>query len=168
MNLIAAVSRNWGIGNEGKLLFNLSGDLRRFRTLTEGNHVIMGRKTLESLPGGRPLAGRNNIVLSRTLDAGTPGVTVCRDVAELKQLTKKIPTDKLFVIGGGEIYRLLEPLCSYAYITWVDDAPPADAFFPNLDESEHWRMAEETQTMENKGYIFQFFTYERPPYFKRG
>jgi|GEM_PF-1741624 len=134
MNLIAAVSRNWGIGNEGKLLFNLSGDLRRFRTLTEGNHVIMGRKTLESLPGGRPLAGRNNIVLSRTLDAGTPGVTVCRDVAELKQLTKKIPTDKLFVIGGGEIYRLLEPLCSYAYITWVDESQAVlDGFLAYLE-----------------------------------
>jgi len=168
MNLIAAVSRTWGIGNEGKLLFNLPGDQRRFRSLTEGNWVIMGRKTLASLPGGRPLAGRKNIVLSRTLDADTPGVTICRDVEELKQLTKKIPTDKLFVIGGEEIYRLLEPLCSYAYITWVDDAPPADAFCPDLDQSEYWRMAEETQLMENKGYIFQFFTYERPPYFKRG
>ena len=167
MNLIAAVSKNWGIGNQGKLLFQLSGDQRRFRSLTEGNVVIMGRKTLEALPGGRPLAGRRNIVLSATLDENTAGVTVCRSLEDVKKAVKGIATDKVFVIGGGEIYRLLEPMCSYAYITWVDDEPPADAFCPNLDESEEWRMAEESQLMENKGFIFQFFTYERPPYFKR-
>ena len=167
MNLIAAVSKDWGIGNEGRLLFQLSGDQRRFRALTEGNVVIMGRKTLESLPGGRPLEKRKNIVLSRTLDKNTAGVTVCRNVEELKKAIKGIPTDKLFVVGGGEVYRLLEPLCGYAYITWVDDAPPADAFFPNLDALADWRLAEESQLMENKGYIFQYFTYERLPYTRR-
>lgn len=162
MNLIACVSKNWGIGKDNALLFQLPGDKRRFRELTWGNYVIMGRKTFESM-GSKPLEGRGNIVLSRTLPLDTPDVTVCRDLEELYQLTDPLPAASLFVIGGGEVYHTLEPLCSKAYITWVDDEPPADCFLANLDESADWRTAEESQMMESKTFIFQYITYERFP-----
>lgn len=167
MNIIAAISKQWGLGKDNELLFHISGDMRRFKEMTYGNYVIMGRKTLASLPGGKPLEGRGNIVLSKTLPLDTAGVTVCRDVEELLQVTQGIVKEKLFVIGGAEIYRLLEPLCSKAYITWVDDAPEADCFLPNLDESPHWRITNESQFMENKGFIFQYIDYERIPEFTK-
>lgn len=162
MNLIACVSKDWGIGKDNQLLFQISGDLRHFRNLTWGKYVIMGRKTYESMKG-KPLEGRGNIVLSTTLPLETEGVTVCRDLEELRQMTRGIPTDDLFVIGGGAVYEALQAKCSKAYITWVDDAPAADCFLTNLDQDAAWRVVEESQMMESKSYIFQFLTYERLP-----
>lgn len=164
MKLIACVSKDWGIGENNALLYQIPGDKRRFRDMTWGNYVIMGRKTFESL-GSQPLEGRGNIVLSRTLDMNTPGVTVCHDLEELHQVINRLPSDKLFVMGGGEVYQALEPLCNRAYITLVDDGHPADCFMNNLDQSADWRIADESQMMESKGYFFQFITYERPPRF---
>ena len=111
MNAIAAVSAAWGIGREGDLLFRISGDLKRFRALTSGGTVIMGRKTLDSLPGGRPLPKRRNIVLTRDSAFAREGVEAARSLEEVLSLTEGEDPETVWVCGGGEVYRMLLPFC---------------------------------------------------------
>ena len=141
MNAIAAVSRDWGIGRAGELLFHIPEDLRRFRALTTGGTVIMGRKTLDSLPGGRPLPNRRNLVLTRNAAFSRPGVEAVRSLEELLALLEGQDPDRAWVCGGGEIYRLLLPWCRTCHITRVYEAPESDAFFPDLDRLPQWRLA---------------------------
>ena len=136
MNAIAAVSRDWGIGRAGELLFHIPEDLRRFRALTTGGTVIMGRKTLDSLPGGRPLPNRRNLVLTRNAAFSRPGVEAVRSLEELLALLEGQDPDRAWVCGGGEIYRLLLPWCRTCHITRVYEAPESDAFFPDLDHGD--------------------------------
>ena len=111
MRAIVNADKNWGIGCENKLLVHIPSDMRFFRDHTTNNVVVMGRKTLESLPGGRPLADRDNIILSRDPGLRVKGAAVVHDVEELQALLSDIHTDRVYVIGGEEIYRLLLPLC---------------------------------------------------------
>ena len=129
MKLIVAVDRSWAIGREGDQLLYLSADLRRFKELTLGGTVILGRKTLATFPGGRPLKGRRNLILSRSPDFAPEGAEVFRSVEELLAAA---PEDS-FVIGGESVYRALLPYCTTAYVTKIDAAFPADRFFPDLD-----------------------------------
>ena len=142
MNAIAAVSRDWGIGRAGELLFHIPEDLRRFRALTTGGTVIMGRKTLDSLPGGRPLPNRRNLVLTRNAAFSRPGVEAVRSPEALLALLEGQDPDRVWVCGGGEIYRLLLPWCRTCHITRVYEAPESDAFFPDLDRLPQWRLAQ--------------------------
>ena len=110
MNLILAADENWAIGNKGDLLCHLSGDLKYFKKTTTGNTVIMGRKTLESLPGKKGLPGRKNVVLTTDENFSADGVdTVCHSIEELMQVLKD--DDNAFVIGGAKVYEQLLPLC---------------------------------------------------------
>ena len=129
MKLIVAVDRSWAIGREGDQLLYLSADLRRFKELTLGGTVILGRKTLATFPGGRPLKGRRNLILSRSPDFAPEWAEVFRSVEELLAAA---PEDS-FVIGGESVYRALLPYCTTAYVTKIDAAFPADRFFPDLD-----------------------------------
>ncbi len=147
MNIIAAVDNNWAIGNKGKLLASLPSDMRFFKTTTMGKPVVMGRKTLESLPGGKPLEGRANIVLSKTLK-DRDGITVVNDISELSGLSVNL--DDVFVIGGAEVYRALLPYCSFAFITHLDAEFEADAHFPNLDEDPDWEAADVIYAFKEK------------------
>lgn len=160
MNAIVAVGRNWGIGAGGKLLFRIPEDMRRFRKMTEGKTVAMGRKTLESLPGGKPLPNRRNVILSSSMKS-SEGIEVCRGKEELLEKLKGIPEEDVFVIGGGEVYRLLLPLCRKAYVTKIDAERPSDVFFPNLDEEEGWEMTDEgiriPETDETPAYSFAVY-----------
>ena len=108
MNAIAAVSAAWGIGREGDLLFHISGDLKRFRALTSGGTVIMGRKTLDSLPGGRPLPKRRNVVLTRDSAFAREGVEAARSLEEVLSLVEGEDPETVWVCGGGEVYRMLQ------------------------------------------------------------
>ena len=101
MNAIAAVSAAWGIGREGDLLFRISGDLKRFRALTSGGTVIMGRKTLDSLPGGRPLPKRRNVVLARDSAFVREGVEAARSLEEVLSLVEGEDPETVWVCGGG-------------------------------------------------------------------
>ncbi len=158
MNLIVAVDRNWAIGYQGGLLFRIPEDLKRFKALTLGHPVLMGRKTLESFPGRRPLPGRANWVLSRDPGFQPQGCVVYRD---LDSLRADAPDDS-FVIGGESVYRALLPWCDVAYVTKIDAAAPAaDAFFPDLDADPVWRVAEEAPWMEFQGVRFRYVTYRR-------
>jgi len=157
MKAIVAVDENWGIGREGGLLCHLSADLKRFKALTMGHPVILGRKTLATFPGGRPLPGRPNLVLSRDPDFRPEGVAVYRD---LESLLAAAPADS-FVIGGESVYRQLLPRCEEVYVTKIQASFPADAFFPDLDANPAWEAAGEAPPLEEKGISFHYVTYRR-------
>ena len=160
MNAIAAVSAAWGIGREGDLLFRIAGDLRRFRAMTTGGTVIMGRKTLDSLPGGRPLPNRRNLVLTRNAAFSRPGVEAVRSLEELLALLEGQDPDRAWVCGGGEIYRLLLPWCRTCHITRVYEAPESDAFFPDLDRLPQWRLARSEAALAHGDTAYQFLVYQ--------
>lgn len=159
---VVAVDKNWGIGNDGNLLFHISEDLKNFRRLTEGKTVILGRKTLVTFPKGAPLKNRRNIILSRDESYSVEGAEVARSVEEAAELLKNENTDNIVVIGGESIYRQMLPLCDTAVVTKIDaEAPASDKFFPNLDEDENWYLAEESEVKEENGIKFKFCTYKR-------
>ena len=157
MNLIAAVDQNWAIGKDGELLARIPADLKRFQTLTTGHAVILGRRTLATFPGGRPLKHRRNLILSRSASFAPEGAEVFHDVDSLR---KAAPADA-FVIGGESVYRALLPYCDRAYITKIDRAWPADAYFPDLDAHPAWAVTEEGDWQAQEGLAFRYVTYER-------
>ena len=134
VSAIVAVSPGWGIGDGKGMLYRLPGDLKYFRSVTLGHPVIMGRKTLESFPGGKPLPGRENIVITRNRSYQPGGVTVVHSLAALRRLVAARPGEHFFVIGGGEIYEKLLPDCETAYVTMVETEPPIvpSVFYPDL------------------------------------
>lgn len=158
MNLIVAVDQNWAIGRGGDQLCYLSQDLQNFKKVTMGHPVILGRKTLATFPGGRPLKGRSNLILSRDQSFRVEGAQVYHD---LPSLLAAAPADS-FVIGGGSVYAALLPHCDTAYVTRIHHAfEGADTFFPNLDAHPDWALAEWGEVLEEKGYPFLFCTYRR-------
>lgn len=161
MKQIVAVDKNWGIGNEGNLLFHISEDLKNFRRLTEGKTVILGRKTLQTFPKGAPLKNRRNIILSRDESYSVEGAEVCRSIEDVAELLKNENTDNVIVIGGESIYRQMLHLCDTAVVTKIEAEAPSDKFFPNLDEDENWYLAEESEVKEENGIKFKFCTYKR-------
>lgn len=160
MNAIAAVSRDWGIGRAGELLFHIPEDLRRFRALTTGGTVIMGRKTLDSLPGGRPLPNRRSVILTRSASFARPGVEAAHSLEEALALTRGQDPERVWVCGGEEIYRLLLPWCRTCHITRVYDAPESDAFFPNLDRLPQWKLTRSEAALAYGDTAYQFLVYE--------
>lgn len=160
MKLIAAVDNEWNIGNKGNLLFSLPDDMNFFRTTTSGKIVVMGRKTLESFPGSKPLKNRINIVLSRSKH-DVDGAEFVTGVDELLDRLKEYDSGDVYVIGGAQIYSLLLPYCDTALITHVDAvAIEADSKFPELKDNE-WTVAEQSDIHENNGIKFRFTTYKR-------
>jgi dihydrofolate reductase len=184
--IVVAYAENRGIGNRGELPWRLPSDLRRFRELTIGDTVLMGRKTFESLPDAfRPLPGRRNVVLSAdrafqpnavgaapeaagarpdaavggvaTSDAApAASVTVCRD---LDGALSACGSD-CFVIGGGSIYEQTLPLAQRVHATLVQGRPPSDTFFADLDPSE-WQRSELSEELHENGHTFRFAVYDR-------
>ena len=158
MNAIVAVDRNWGIGRENNLLVHLSGDLKYYKEKTIGNVIIIGRKTLESFPGGRPLPGRTNIVLSTDLDYAPEGCVMCRCKEDVLQAVADHDPDRVFVCGGESVYRMFMEDCSAFYVTKIDAAFEADTFFPDLDAlGYHVDWASEDR--EENGYHYRFERY---------
>ena len=156
MTAIVCVSRNWGIGRDGALLFHISADHRRFRAMTLGKTVLLGHKTLETFPGGRPLKGRRNIVLSRRA-LQIDGAEVAHSFDEAAALGG----DDAIVIGGASVYMALISRCDRVYVTKVDADPDADSFFPNLDDNPDWRIESESETFEENGLKFRYVDYVR-------
>ena len=160
MKLIAAVDSNWGIGRGNKLLVSIPEDMKFFRETTMGNVVVMGRKTLESFPNGKPLKDRINIVLTRDVSYRVDGATVCHSVDELLEEISKYDTNNVYVIGGGSIYELLEPHCDTALITRIEYEYDADTHFPKLDKLG-WELTEESEEQTYFDIIYYFDTYKR-------
>lgn len=161
MKIIASADKNWGIGKDNGLLIRISDDMKRFRMMTTGNVVVMGRKTLQSFPNEAPLPNRTNIVLTRDEHYHPQGTIVAHSVAELLDMLKAYDTDRVFVIGGDSIYRQLLDLCDTAYITKIDFAFEADAWFPNLAERGDWKLTEESEQQTCSDVTYTYQKYER-------
>ena len=159
MQIIVNVTENWGIGREDRLLVSIPADLRRFRQLTEGHTVILGRKTLATFPGGRPLKNRRNLVLSRDPDFAPAGAEVYRSVPALLAACRGLPDDDLWVIGGASLYEQLLPYCTAARVTKTACTLPADRFFPNLDALSGWTVSARSPVQESDGLAFQYVDY---------
>lgn len=160
MNAIVVVDQNWAIGREGNLLFSLPTDMKHFRSLTIGGTVILGRKTLDSFPGGRPLSQRRNIVITHSVDFDRAGVEIVPDPQAALELAAGTDPDKLWVIGGGSIYTALLSRCKRAYLTKVETAAPdPDTFFPNLDKLPGWEVEHTGEPVTEAGVTYRFVDY---------
>lgn len=157
MTLIAAVDENWAIGKDGSQLIYLKEDLKRFKSLTLGKTVILGRKTLAALPGGKPLTDRKSLILSTDPDFSVENAEILRSVDEL---LSRAPEDSI-VIGGGMVYKALLPHCSTAHITKIHAAFDSDTWFPNLDADPAWELTEESAPLEQDGVTYHYATYVR-------
>ncbi|MCK9159360.1 MAG: dihydrofolate reductase [Bacteroidaceae bacterium] len=158
--IIVAIDRKRAIGFEGKLLFHLPDDMKRFKALTTGNTVIMGRKTFESLPKGA-LPNRRNIVLTKNPTAKYPEAEV---FSSLEKAIENCKTDeKVFIIGGASVYEKALPLVDELCITEIDDfAPNADTFFPTLSTGEWIEKSREEHLADEKNHwTFAFVNYIR-------
>lgn len=161
MNLIAAVDKNWAIGNKGQLLVSIPQDQKMFRDETMGKVIVMGRKTLESLPGAQPLYGRTNIVLTTDPDYRVKGASVCGSVEEVMELLRAYHTDDVYIIGGESVYRQFLPYCDEAQITWIDFAYAADTHFPNLDQDAAWEMVLESDEQTYFDLCYEYRLYKK-------
>jgi dihydrofolate reductase len=156
ISLVAAVARNGVIGDSGRLPWHLPEDLKRFKSLTLGHVMVMGRKTHDSI--GRPLPGRRTIVVSRQAGLAYPGVEVVASLEAAIALAGEVP--EIFVVGGGEIYAQALSLAHRLLLTEVDATPAGDAFFPPLDRSA-WRVSARAEGRSEKGLGYAFVDYER-------
>ena len=161
MNLIAAVDKNWAIGRNNKLLVSIPDDMKFFRETTTGKVVVMGRKTLESFPGKKPLKNRVNIVLTSDNSYQVDGAVIVHDMDELHEDLKKYNSQDIYVIGGESIYRQLLDECDVAHITKIDFSYEADAWFPNLDEKEEWVVTADSEEQTYFDLEYYFYKYEK-------
>ena len=158
MDLVVNVCENWAIGNGGDQIVYISADLKRFRQLTSGKTVILGRKTLATFPGGRPLKNRTNLILS-TGSIEVEGAEVFPSLSALLKRLKECDLSQVSVIGGASVYEALLPYCEKAYVTKTLLTPEADTFFPNLDATENWRIVSSQPILEEEGVKFQYLDY---------
>ncbi len=157
LSLIAAVAENGVIGDRNRLLWHISEDLRRFKALTTGHPIVMGRKTYESL--GRPLPNRTNVIITRQ----PLEVAGCTVVHSLDEASALFPADEeLFIIGGAQIYAAALPIADRFYLTRVGHAYEGDTCFPDWNPAE-WRLVASEQHLcgADYPYPFAFETYER-------
>lgn len=161
MIAIAAVDENWGIGYRNDLLVRIPEDQKFFRVTTAGSVVVMGRMTLESFPGKKPLSGRTNIVLSRNPLYNPPGVIVVHDREELFAELRNYEKENVFLIGGEHVYRAFLDDCTEALITKIEATYQADAYFPNLDVDPGWELTNRSEPYEFEGKTFSFCSYKK-------
>lgn len=161
MNLVVAVDKNWAIGNKGQLLVRIPDDMKNFRSLTEGHVVILGRKTLATFPGGRPLKNRVNIVMTKKGIENHPDAVTAGSVEEVLDLVKQYKSEEVYVIGGTSVYEQLLPYTDTAYVTYIDYGYDADAYFPNLDRSDEWELTGESEEQTYFDVEYYFRKYER-------
>lgn len=159
MRIIVAADENWGIGKDGGLLTHLPEDMRFFRTMTVGKVVVMGRKTLQSLPGAKPLKNRTNIVLTSDKEFGQEGLTVCHGTEEVFKALKEYQTDDVYVIGGQSIYEQFLPFCDTAFVTFMERKFQADTHFVNLEQHPDWELLAVSEKKEHEGLSYEFRTY---------
>jgi dihydrofolate reductase len=155
ISIIAAMDRKRGIGLDNRLPWRLSADLKRFRELTMGHHIIVGRKTFESI--GRPLPGRRMIVVTRAVNYKAEGCDVSHSVEDATRLARERGESEVFICGGAEIYVQTIEFADRMYLTFVDAEVAADTFFPEFDERE-WSERESSyqQADDRNQYPFTF------------
>ena len=157
MDAIVAVYSDWGIGAKGTQPVVLKADRALFRSLTDGATVIVGRKTMEDFPGGRPLKGRRNVVISRQ-QIEIDGAVVAHGTEDA---LAAVGDERCFVIGGASVFRQFFPYLDRVYVTKIDLRPESDSFFPDLDSDPDWYLDECGQPREENGVAFRFCVYRR-------
>ena len=161
MNLIVNVDSNWAIGYRGKLLVSIPEDMKFFRSETTGKVVVLGRKTLDTFPGGQPLKNRTNIILTRNPNYQVKGAIIFHSVEEVLEELKKYNSEDVYIIGGDSIYKEFLPYCDVAHVTRTDHVYDADAWFPNLEEDPAWVLTGESEEKTYFDLEFRFCRYER-------
>ncbi len=161
MNLIVAVDNNWAIGYQNKLLVRIPADQRFFREETTNKAVIMGRKTLESIPGGQPLKNRLNVVVTSDPNYQVKDAVVVNSIEEALEAVKDYSSDDVYVIGGASIYEQMLSLCDVAHVTKIDYAYGADTYFPNLDKYAEWILTGESDEQTYYDLTYTFCKYEK-------
>lgn len=158
LTLIAAAGENNELGKNNDLVWHLPDDFKRFKKITSGHHIIMGRKTFDSFP--QPLPNRTHVVITRQENFKKPGIIVVHSLERAIELTKDDP--QAFVIGGGEIYKMAMDVADKIELTRVHGEFKADTFFPEIDESQ-WDLVSEKfhEKDEKHQYAFTYLTYER-------
>lgn len=159
ISIIVAVSDDWGIGKDNELLWHIPEDLKRFKKLTMGKTIIMGKKTWESLPR-KPLPGRKNIVLTDIPDECIEYAVTAYSIEDA--LSKCDRDEEIFVIGGGSVYRQFMPVADRLYITHVHKNGPADVYFPRTDRRK-WKITEKTECIseDDNRIPYSYVIYER-------
>lgn len=160
MKIIVAVDNNWGIGKDNNLLTYIPNDLKYFKEKTLGKVVVMGRKTLESLPGQKPLLERTNIVLSSDKEY-TADCTVCHSEEELFKELEQYDSNDVYIIGGAKVYADMLEKCDTYFITKIFNTFDADRHFENLDKSQDVELVWESDMQEHKGLQYKFTEYRR-------
>lgn len=161
MKLIASADRNWAIGKDNSLLVRIPADMKRFREMTMGKVVVVGRKTLSTFPNGLPLNNRTNIILTTNRSFQVKGAVVVHSEAELKEELGRYDSDDIYVIGGESVYRMLLDACDTAYITKIDYTYEADAYLPNFDEDPSWELVQDSEEQTYFDLEFYYRTYRR-------
>ena len=161
MDLIVAADRKWGIGKNGGLLAHIPTDMKYFRDHTMGKTVVMGRKTLESMPGGRGLPGRTNYVLtSQRGFSAERCITVC-SIDELREELAEYDPDDVFLIGGATLYNRLYKECNRLYVTKIDADLDADTFIVNFDDDPDFEIESESAPVTENGLTYRFTVYKK-------
>ena len=161
MNLIAAADSKWGIGRDGGLLASIPTDMKYFRDHTMGRVVVMGRRTLESMPGKKGLPGRTNYVLTSDRDLTAERcVTVC-SIDELREELSKYDPDDVFLIGGATLYNSLYRECDRLYVTKIDADLDADTFITDFDEDPDFEIESESDPVHENGLTYRFTVYRK-------
>ena len=161
LSMIAALDTNNVIGRNSQVPWCIRTDLRRFKQITMGHHVIMGRKTFESI--NRPLPGRTNLIITRRDDWSAEGVTVVHTLEEALQIAAKADDPEPFIVGGAEIYELAIHRADRMYLTRVHAEVEGDTWFPEFDDVSEWKLvdAEHCDADDRNEFPFSFLTYER-------
>ena len=161
MKAIVAVDNNWAIGYKGELLVSLPEDQKdTFRSLTLGNTIIYGRKTLETFPGQKLLPGRKNIILSRNPSFSKEGALVLHSKEEVMEYNREHELEEIYLIGGEQIYHTMLQLCSEAIVSRIHHSFMSDAFIANLDDEPGWKEMSRSDVIHSvKGYDFTVHHY---------
>ena len=159
MNIIVAVDNKWGIGRDNGLLASIPGDMKFFRETTTGKVVVMGRKTLESMPGKRGLPNRTNYVLTRDENYVADRAIVVNSEEKLFSELKKYESDDVYVIGGASLYNRLCGMCDRLLVTKMDADLNADTFIINFDEDDRFELVAESEPVTENGITYRFTEY---------
>ena len=165
MIMIGAVDANWAIGYRKDMLIHLPLDLKRFRELTTGNIIIIGRKTLESFPEGKPLKNRINIVVTSDREYAVPEAVVVHSIEEAVEAAEKISVENsmsIFVAGGGQIYEQMEQYCDEALVTYIyHEFENCDTYFPRLEDKPEWKLVATTDLQNFDDIMYEYRLYKR-------
>lgn len=166
MNAIVNVTNDWGIGKNGQLTVHLKKDMRHFKELTTGHPILLGRKTLLTFPRQEPLPNRENLILSTDPDFSVPGARVLHTMDAVFEATRRFDKD-IFIVGGESVYRQFLPYCRKVYLTHTLLNVDSDAYFPNLDKLQNWKLIYQSPVYQENDISFQFceFTNEAPARF---